>query len=374
MLSGLAQEGPRLIDCTLDRLRALCLGAGLADDLDVVTRTFAGLLAPWAETRVGRAAWPSDVSDDHTPVEFSVAITDGAAEVRALFEPHAEEPTLSARRAAGRALHERLQRDHGADLTRFRALEDLFLPEDLHGPFAVWSSVVFARGEAPTFKAYFNPQARGREHAPRLVEEALCRLGLPRAMSLLRSTSLRRGPALDELKYFALDLASTPAARVKVYVRHHEATPRELEDVSRAARGWVPGEALEFAREMCGGDRPLVARAAATCSAFTSESDDHRPAATTLYVPVCAYAHDDADARDRLRAYMARRGIDPTPYERVLRAFANRPLEDGVGMQSWVSLRTVRGRARLAVYLATEANRVYPPGTVPAPSTTPGQG
>lgn len=119
---------------------------------------------------------------------------------------------------------------------------------------------------------------------------------------------------------------------------------------------------------MRGGDEALAVRAAATCSAFTAEASDGRPDATTLYVPVCAYARDDEVARARISGYMARRGVDPATYERIVRAFANRPLDRGVGMQSWCSVRTVRGRARFAIYLATEANRVFSPGMVPAPS------
>lgn len=369
MLNGLDAVAPRLVDSASERLRALCVGAGLADEADAVVRTFAGLVAPWGHERIDRASsWSSDISDDHTPVEFSAAVAGGRTEVRALFEPQADEPTVRARRAAGLALHERMGRDHGADLARFRLIEDLFLPEDMGGPFALWTSVVFTRGGAPAFKAYFNPQARGRESAPTLVEEALRRLGMPRAMAALRASSLRRGSEFDELKYFALDLDAAPSARVKVYVRHHAATPQDLEDATAAARHRVPGEALTFAREMRGGDGPLAVRAAATCSAFTAGSGDGGPDATTLYVPVCAYAHDDGVASERLRAYMLRRGVDPAPYERIIGAFANRPLRSGVGMQSWFSVRSVDGAARFAVYLATELNRVFPPGTVPAPS------
>ena len=51
-----------------------------------------------------------------------------------------------------------------------------------------------------SFKAYFNPQARGPAHAPRLVEEALRRLHMPDAMAALRAGPLRRGPVLDEIK------------------------------------------------------------------------------------------------------------------------------------------------------------------------------
>ena len=35
-------------------------------------------------------------------------------------------------------------------------------------------------------------------------------------------------------------------------------------------------------------------------------------------------------------------------------------------MQSWIALRRYRGEPRLTVYLATEAGRVFPPGSVPA--------
>ena len=42
------------------------------------------------------------------------------------------------------------------------------------------------------------------------------------------------------------------------------------------------------------------------------------------------------------------------PYARALAAFARRPLEAGVGMQTYVSLRINKGTKRLTVYLAPE--------------------
>ena len=370
MLNVSGATAPRLVDRASGRLRALCVGAGLSAEADAVVATFAELVATWGHERVDPSSpWRSEISDDHTPVEFSAAIAGQRTEVRALFEPQADEPTVRARRDAGLALHERLRRDYDADLARFKLLEELFLPDDMDGPFALWSSVVFTRGAAPAFKAYFNPQARGRQNAPALVDEALRRLGMPRAMAALRASSLRRGPELDELKYFALDLSAAPSARVKVYVRHHGATPQDLEAATARARRRTPGEALGFARAMRGGDGPLAVRAAASCSAFTAEVGDGGPDATAVYVPVCAYAHDDGVASERLRAYMLSRSVDPSAYDRMLGAFANRPLWSGVGMQSWFSVRTADGAPRFAVYLATELRRVFQPGTVPAPST-----
>jgi hypothetical protein len=178
---------------------------------------------------------------------------------------------------------------------------------------------------------------------------------------------LARGPKLDELKYFALDLSSEAQARVKVYVRHHAASPEDLEFASVPAHSHVPREALDFVRAMRGGHGRLHPRAAFTCSSFSGDADD-RPVATTVYVPVCAYARDDERVHARVRQYLIEQGGDPTLYDSVLASYANRPLDAGVGMQSWVAMRRQDEQVRMTVYLATEANRVFEPGEVPAPT------
>jgi hypothetical protein len=231
----------------------------------------------------------------------------------------------------------------------------------------VWSSAVFRQKQPPAFKAYFNPNARGPENAHDLVEEALQRLGLGRAWRSLSEHILARGAKLDELKYFALDLTSEAQARVKIYVRHHAASPEELEFASVPAHSHVPGETLAFVRAMRGGRARLHARAAFTCSSFVGDTDE-RPAATTVYVPVCAYARDDERVRERVRAYLIEQGGDPALYDAILQSYANRSLDEGVGMQSWAALRRHDEQVRLTVYLATEANRVFAPGEVPAPT------
>lgn len=324
------------------------------------------LIGDWAAQP--DAAWTSrlsEISDDGTPIEFSIAIGEHETDVRVLFEAQAASSDLEAHRLAALALHERLERDFGADLTRFRAVVDLFAPPGMQGPFAMWNSVVFSKDKPPSFKTYFNPQARGIGHAPALVDEAMERLGLPNAWSSIAAHQTRRGPWLDEIKYFALDLEPGDRARIKVYARHHDAAPEDLEAACSGQRAYIPGEAAAFANAL-GGEGPLSARATFTCSAFTEGHDD-RPATTTLYIPVCAYGHDDAKVRDRIESYLASQSFDSSVYTRVLTAFAGRPLDAGVGMQSWLSAkRDPRGGARITVYLATEANRVYPPGSVPA--------
>lgn len=367
--SGTIRALPRLVDFATSRFKNLCLGAGYGDETDAIVATLRSLLAVCGDGSVSgnRSEWVSEISDDNTPIEFSVAIADGKAEVRVLFEPEGEAPTIAAYREAGLGFNQHLERAFGADLMRFREVQDLFLPEQMVGPFAVWSSAVFRPGHPPAFKAYFNPNAQGVDNAAELVHEALQRLGLGRAWPSLAEHILARGPQLDELKYFALDLSNAAQARVKVYVRHHAASAEELEFASLPAHSHVPGEALNFVRAMSGGQARLNARAAFTCSSFTGDADD-RPAATTVYVPVCAYARDDARVRRRVREYLVQQGGDPTLYDSVLASYANRPLEAGVGMQSWAALRRLDEQVRLTVYLATEANRIFEPGEIPAPT------
>ncbi len=361
------EHGPvSLLDYTAERLRGLCEGAGYGAETERVVETFRRLVSPWAEVPAGyRSAWRSDISDDHTPIEFSVTAGDGRTEVRALLEVQAEAPTLLAYRAAGLAFAERLEREFGADLGRFRLVEDLFLSPDMKGPFAVWFAVVFPLGGAPKFKAYLNPKAQGPELAEALVEQALRRLGFPEAWPELARTAVRRGPHLDELRYFSLDLEATPEARLKVYVQHHHATPEEFEQACSAARSYTPGEASAFARAMSGGVERLVARSPFTCSNFVADGLA-TPVTTTLYVPVCAYARDDAAVRDRVSAYLREHSEVASTYEALLQAFADRPLDAGVGMQSWVAFRRHQGLSRFTVYLGTESRWVHPPGAIPA--------
>lgn len=390
-----------LVDYGASRLRRLCQGAGFGEETEQVIATFRRLLYPWGYVPIDRAPgeasgeasgdaarWISEIGDDHSPIEFSVAIVDGAPEVRVLLEVQGEAPTVESQCAAGVAFTERLEREFGACLTRFREVTELFLPEDL-GPqsrFAVWHAACFSPERAPRFKVYLNPQVCGREHTQALVEEALIRLGFPHAWPVLGTTALRRGPLLDEIKYFSLDLADEPWARVKIYVHHHQATPEDLEVACSIARNYVPGEASAFARAVTGGAPCFLLRPPFTCPSFVSDapacgsdepagqrgtvapgsSGSERPAETTLYIPVCAYAQDDAAVRERISDALLSRGLDPTLYQTILDTFANRPLADGIGMQSWVAMRRQRGLLRLTVYLSTESRKVYPPGSVPA--------
>jgi pyrroloquinoline quinone (PQQ) biosynthesis protein C len=362
-----------LLDHGVATFERLTQALELGDEPSALFRT---LIAPLASSPLLRPpSWASDISDDHTPYEFSVSAGDEGTEVRALFEAKGELPDLPSRQQAAHAVNQWLERRHPIALGRLRAVEELFLPAEPEGGFAMWHAVAFARERAPTFRVYLNPSARGRALAPSVVEEALERLGLRGAFRTLLAHALARGPQLDDLRYFSLDLADTADARVKVYAFHEQASADEIEAAAQAARNYVPGEVADFCRALAG-PGPYGARAIATCHAFTS-ADVARPQTVTVHVPVRDYAPNDEVAHQRLLAYLDRRDARSPALERAVQVMARRPLAAGSGLITYASMRPAVIKPRLTLYLATEAYRTDPPRATavatraPAPQPTP---
>jgi pyrroloquinoline quinone (PQQ) biosynthesis protein C len=117
---------------------------------------------------------------------------------------------------------------------------------------------------------------------------------------------------------------------------------------------------------------PLALRAPVTCFSFV-EGDGERPTESTMYFPIKGYVKDDRQADARIRGYLADLGVPTAAYEAAISSFAARPLEGGVGMFGYVSLRH-EGAPRLSIYLAPEAYATEPPRaqlTPPAPRPAP---
>lgn len=351
-----------LYDHGAGRLQALCAVLELDDKLPGIRALFQRMIAPWgAQTCAKPPRWASDVGDDHTPYELSVAF-DEIPELRILIEPLGEEPSLESNRERALEIHAWLARDFEIDLSRFEQVRDLFLPQAPQGAFSIWHGVSFRRGKPPAFKIYLNPQAQGATRAPSLVEEALSRLGLPRAWPHVTSTAMRRGPALDELKYLSLDLSKSGDARVKVYVRHHRATIEELEMACSAALSYRAGDVTAFIQRMSGQENGLLTgRPTATCLSFVGGTE--QPTEATHHFPVKGYAANDLVVAERVSSYLESRNLDAEIYRRSLRAFARSPLDGHAGVQSYASLRHPGGKPRVTVYLAPE---LHHPGIQPS--------
>jgi DMATS type aromatic prenyltransferase len=353
----IASEGApsTLIDFCDERLRRLSQGMSSGLDTSAIRRTVRRLMEPWGRRLRGRApSWPSPVGDDGTPFEFSLSLG-RTAELRVLLEPMGDIPSLESNRQAGLALLASVEKEMNLDLSRLERVEDLFLPQGMSGSFALCIAVGFAPSRSPALKVYLDPCARGKAQAVACVEEAFSRLGLGKSWPVVTRALQQRGPLLDEIAYFSLDVSDSPEARVKLYVRHHRCTPAELADAVAAVPGYSRHDVLEFVRAIAPESRPgFDRRPPLTCMAFLA--DQANPWTVTSHLPVHSYAVDDATIEHRVSAYLARLGIPDDAYTHAIRTYAARPLRGRIGTQPYVSLTMGRQR-RVTVYLAAEAYR-----------------
>ena len=177
------------------QLRRLCAALGLGAVDGVYTALLRDLLGPAAARAVSAApAWESAISDDHTPVEYSVTFDmDQRPRLRFLVEPSARWPDLWANMEAGLQILETVADRYEFSLERFSMLQDLFFPRRPRGSFGLWLGAELARSGIPDFKVYLNPAVQGADRAWQVVGEALTRLGFGTAFPVL----LRHGVARD---------------------------------------------------------------------------------------------------------------------------------------------------------------------------------
>ncbi len=343
------------------QLSALARAADLEEQVPAMLEIFTRLLGTSAGTTRAAPAYASDVVDDHTPYEMSVALGGASSEVRLLVETVDGDPSLFGRWTAARAAGAWLRDEYGADLTRLDQIADLFEPQTADGLLALWHAIVFRANARPDAKVYLDLRARGTVNAPAVLEEALDRLGLAAAYPRVMREGCRRGVGLDELVYFSLDLSPHATARIKVYFRHHQAT---ADDVERVVGAFAePGEIRSFCTAVLGGEGPYLPRPLVSCWSF---SQGPEPSGGTLYAPIAYYVRDDREAHGRVRDWLARRAMDASRYDRLVSAFAQRPLEDAVGMHSYVSFKRDAGTPKVTCYLAPEAYTSFPPASLAA--------
>ncbi|MGW0895035.1 tryptophan dimethylallyltransferase family protein [Saccharopolyspora gloriosae] len=352
--------GATLGEYTEKQLSNLCDSVGIADSTPLAM--LAKLLGKENSRPLSMVpAWPSDVADDHTPAEFSLAVDNsGRCRIRMLGEtPPSGGSSLDP--GAAVALLEELAETYGLPLDRFNAVRDLFLPEDPSGQFTLWFSFIFAPDGPPAIKVYLNPLVSGRERSGELVAEGLSRLGLTGAYDTIRENALLRGE-LDQFTFFAVDISDSPQARVKVYLSHHAATAEAAARAAKAVPGVDPQQVIDFCRHT-GGDadyfegRPLI-------SSYAFSGDDTAiPSNYSIYVPIRSYVPDDEVARERVWRALRHQGLDTAIFEQALSAVAPRPLGDGAGLLAHTSLRIGGSHSGVTLYLSSEAYQSpsYPP-------------
>jgi len=346
------------------QLRRLCAVLGLdpAAPAELLTALLGGYGArPLSEP----PGWPCNVADDHSPVEFSIAYHDAEpAALRILAEVPGSPPGIRTNMAAAFAFLEAAASRYGLSTRRLAAVRDVFEAEQPQGQFALWCSLVFRSGRQPEFKVYLNPEVHGVRHAPALVAESLRRLGLAEAYAAMMEHAVRPGElgGLDRLSFFALDLDDGPQARVKLYLTHEQARTRDVARAAGVVDGVDPAAVAEFCASIGHTARfdslPLV-------GSYTLAEGAGRPVGYSIYVPVRGYVGDDEQARDRVRAVLAKHRFDVALLDRAIGAVTRRSLADGVGLIAHASLRLGPPRPGVTVYLSAEAYAVAAPRPLP---------
>ncbi|MGM9384458.1 tryptophan dimethylallyltransferase family protein [Streptomyces antibioticus] len=346
--------------------------AGLsATDSKVYARTLVEALGPVADRPLRLPpADDSFISDDHTPVEFSLSFEPGTAPtLRVLLEPGAGAPDPAENGRTGLRVLRRLADRWGFSTGRLDELEDLFFPPAPKGPLALWCALELRPGGVPRVKAYLNPAANGAKNAARTVRKALKRLGHRHAFKSL--------PDGDRHLFFALDLGDWAEPRVKVYLAHQELSAPQAAGLTQMADGPDAGEIEEFLRITTGADgdgvtgpdagadgrpaRRLMRRPLQSCHAFTDRQTS-LPTGFTLYVPVRDHLPHDGEALARATDLLKRYGMDPAPLHHALAAVTSRQPEDGVGLVAYLGLAHQEGRPpRIMTYISSEAYEVRPP-------------
>jgi DMATS type aromatic prenyltransferase len=352
---------PTLFEHTSRQLRNLCHEAGFPPSDDSPVELLRELLGAGGDRRLSEGPlWPSDVADDATPVEFSVALDDtGENAVRVLGEVIADQPGMAANMNAARRFLDSTARRLDIPTERFDAVQDLFLPEDPQGKFSFWYSLIFRPSAKPKVKVYFNPDVRGEDRGRELVAEGFRRLGMDDAYDAATEHSIHRGDD-DRFTFFAVDLDDSPTSRVKLYISHYSATVEEAVRASQAVDG-LDGEVIRDFCRVLGGDTKIYGGRPLVSSYSFVDSEPKRPGNYSLYLPIRDYVTDDAEARERVRAYLAARGSDPAGLDRAIAALTDRPLDAGRGQLAHLSLRLGQFGTGTTIYLSSEGYEVLPP-------------
>ncbi|MER7052639.1 MULTISPECIES: tryptophan dimethylallyltransferase family protein [unclassified Streptomyces] len=350
---------PTLGAFTGGQLRRLGAVAGLSGaDAETYARVLTDTLGPVAGRPLNLPPPARTfLSDDHTPVEFSLSFQpDAAPALRVLLEPGCGADSLAHNGRVGLEAIRAMARRWHFSTGPLDDLRDLFLPPAPQGPLALWCALELRPGGVPKVKVYLNPAANGADRSAATVREALHRLGHRRAFANL--------PQGVGYPFLALDLGDWEEPRAKVYVRHDNLTAGQAGRLSRMEPGPGPAGIEGFYRAAAGlgpDVTGLSRRPGLSCHSFT-DTAAARPSGFTLHIPVRDYARHDGEALARGERVMRHHGMDPSALGRALAAVTERRPEDGVGLIAYLALAHQQDHPpRVTAYLSSEAYAVRPP-------------
>jgi DMATS type aromatic prenyltransferase len=311
------------------------------------TALFEEISHSWGDWAVGDAPhWPSDITDDGTPFEFSVAFERNRFELRMLFESQSLPFTSRSSWDAGVSFCERLRKSGAADLSLFDRVSDLFAPTtQTVDRFSLWHAAVL-RDQARLYKVYFNPEIEDPTKAPQRVDVALDRIGLPAARRFIK-TCVTGLPFVTRLPYFSIDLERPESARAKIYLSADSAAHAAA--IVAETGGLDPATCASWLESLVGDEQPQRKRPILVCVAYR-----HGLATpdVTVHVPIRCFADNDSDAAERLVGVLSATEIPRL--RRVLEAVSGHAPASTCGVLTYASMRLSAGALRVTGYLAPQ--------------------
>jgi DMATS type aromatic prenyltransferase len=335
------------LDVALARIENDCNLLNLSHRYAEVSEAFQLLSSGWSGRQIGSLEWRSDVANDGSPFEFSLAFDRNQSELRFLVEPTGNIPSPISNWLASLEVMQKLK-ESGIDTTRFEAVSDLFKPSD-DAKFALWIAVGLKADTPLTYKIYLNLECQGQSKAVSIAEEALCRLGHEGAWISFADRALARGIDFDRPVYLSLDLSNTPKSRVKVYSRHYNATAEVVDEVLQLAESYRTGDANFLCTHLIPDRQLFDLKPLISCLSWLSDSNI--PAEGTIYCPLDSYVDSNEIISQRFNSLCDEINLTALSYSELV---ATNNMLESTGLHSYVSLRRQNGEPRVCVYFSPQ--------------------
>jgi hypothetical protein len=345
MLESQAAFCKSRVELASGALRTIARAYGYDGDEQQLMAVFRVLTESWADNPLSPPPW-SGVGADASPCDVSMVFGGLRREIRVTVEAQGDPPSPRSYWNAAMRLSETLEARYGADLSRLRLMQDVFLPLAPDAAGVLYHGAVFQKDKAPWFKVYLHLMCLGRAAARKTTYAALRRLGLADVWPDVES---RLQPG-DELLFLSFDLVAARESRVKLYIRHGEATPTSLGRACHVPDADHTGDVRQFVGELLGGERNID-RGALTSFHLKQGCDTPIHATTHMRLyPHCARA--DADLFARLKRVLRHFDIPTESYEAVIAAAASRPLAQEEAIHGWASIQWAGQNPVVTVYLS----------------------
>ncbi|KAH7309888.1 beta-eliminating lyase [Stachybotrys elegans] len=287
-------------------------------------------------------SWHSNVSNDHSPYELSLAIDPhtGDHELRFLVEAQARENSRAKYQESAIQLNEALLKKYGDTMSfeQFELIRDIFMPLEV----SMWHSFASSKS-AQKWRLYLGPMPADKHQSSAMTRDALKLLGYDDAWKVTESIM---SPD-DFIVYICLGCSSSVNdGEIKVYIAHRDATSSTLaEKQLRLCPEASAYEIQNFLVTMSGNSHgPYSNKPVVTTLYFKKK--DPKNLTTAIHFPIDANVANDAEAKERIERYMeniSAPAVYREKYRKTLATMQRRPLASGRGIHSWVSFKQKPG-------------------------------